>query len=60
MVIRPVSEPASLVVGLSILCGLVLATGWLVLRGASFAVAIPAMGALTVVSVALLVRGPRD
>jgi hypothetical protein len=55
---RPASEPASLVVGLTSLCGLALGTGWFVLHGGSLAVAIPAMGALTIVFVILLVRRP--
>jgi hypothetical protein len=46
-------------VGSALLCALTLTTGWLVLRGASFVAAIPAMGALTVVFVELLVRTPR-
>jgi uncharacterized membrane protein len=58
MATRPASEPASLVVGITLLCVLTLATGWLVLRGGSFAAAIPAMGALTVVFVSLLVHRP--
>jgi hypothetical protein len=49
----------SLVVGSALLCALALATGWLVLRGGSFEAAIPAMGAITVVFVSLLVRRPR-
>jgi hypothetical protein len=59
MVTRPASEPASLVAGLAVLCGLVLGTGWLVLRGGSFAVAIAAMGVLTAIFVTLLVHRPR-
>ena len=43
---RPVSDPAPIPVGISILCALALLTGWLVLRGASFAFAIPANAAL--------------
>jgi hypothetical protein len=59
MVTRPASEPASLVAGVTLLVGLTLATGWLVLHGVSFAAAIPAMGAFTLVFVELLVRAPR-
>jgi hypothetical protein len=58
MVTRPAPEPASLVVGVTLLGGLTLATGWLVLHGASFAAAIATMGALVAASVALLVRRP--
>jgi hypothetical protein len=46
-------------VGISILCALALLTGWLVLRGASFAFAIPANAALVTASVALLIHRPR-
>jgi hypothetical protein len=42
-----------------LLCALTLVTGWLVLRGGSFEAAIPAMGALTVAFVTLLVQRPR-
>ena len=56
---RPVSDPAPVPVGISILCALALLTGWLVLRGASFAFAIPANAALVTVSVALLIHRPR-
>jgi hypothetical protein len=59
MATRPASEPASLVVGITLLCVLTLATGWIVLRGGSFAVAIPAMAALTIVFVRLLLQRPR-
>jgi hypothetical protein len=59
MATRPASEPTSLVVGIALLCVLTLATGWLVLRGGSLAAAIPAMGALTIVFVALLLQRPR-
>jgi glucose dehydrogenase len=59
MVTRPAPEPASLVAGSSVLCGLVLGTGWLVLRGGSFAFAIAAMAVLTAVFVTLLVHRPR-
>jgi CHASE2 domain-containing sensor protein len=59
MATRPASEPASLVVGIALLCLLTLAMGWIVLRGGSFAAAIPAMGGLTVVFVALLLQRPR-
>jgi hypothetical protein len=44
--------------GISILCALALLTGWLVLRGASFAFAIPANAALVTISVALLIHRP--
>ena len=55
---RPASDPAPIPVGISILCALALLTGWLVLRGASFAFAIPANGALVTISVALLIHRP--
>jgi glucose dehydrogenase len=60
MVTRPAPEPPSLVAGLSVLCGLVLGTGWLVLRGGSFAIAIAAMAVLTTILVGLLVHRPRQ
>ena len=56
---RPVSDPAPIPVGISILCALALLTGWLVLRGAPFAFAIPANAALVTASVALLIHRPR-
>jgi CHASE2 domain-containing sensor protein len=59
MATRPASEPASLVVGIALLCVLTLSTGWLVLRGGSFSVAIPAMAALTILFVGLLLQRPR-
>ena len=59
MTTRPASEPASVPVGIVLLCGLALVTGWLLLRGAPFVVAIPAMGGIVVASVLLLVRRPR-
>ena len=59
MTTRPLSDAAPVAAGISILCALALLTGWLVLRGAPFALAIPAMGAFTVVFVELLVRAPR-
>jgi CHASE2 domain-containing sensor protein len=59
MATRPASEPASLVAGIALLCALTLGIGWLVLRGGSFEAAIPAMGALTVAFVTLLVQRPR-
>src|SRR5207247_851657 len=45
--------------GISILCALALLTGWLVLRGAPFALAIPANAAFVTASVALLIHRPR-
>jgi hypothetical protein len=59
MVTRPAPEPPSLVVGVTMLGVLTLATGWLALQGASFAVAIATMAALTTVFVTLLVHRPR-
>jgi hypothetical protein len=59
MTTRRASEPISVVIGSAVLCGLTLATGWLVLRGGSFLVAIPAMGVFTLVFVSLLVQRPR-
>jgi len=56
---RPASRPASVPVGIVPVCLLALMTGWLVLRGASFAVAIPAMGVLVAASVVLLLHHPR-
>ena len=56
---RPVSDPAAIPVGISILCALALLTGWLVLRGAPFALAIPANAAFVTGSVALLIHRPR-
>jgi len=55
---RPVSDPAAIPLGISILCALTLLTGWLVLRGASVAFAIPANAAIVTISVALLIHRP--
>jgi uncharacterized membrane protein len=60
MPVRPATESVTTAIGIALLCVLTVATGWLVLRGGSFAAAIPAMGALTVVFVALLVHPPRE
>lgn len=59
MSIRRASEPVSVVVVGAALCALTLTTGWLVLRGASFVAAVPAMAVFTFVFVELLVRVPR-
>ncbi len=60
MPIRPLSDPAAVPAGISILCALALLTGWLVLRGAPFALAIPANAAFVTASVALLIHRPRQ
>ena len=56
---RPVSDPAPIPLGISILCALALLTGWLVLRGASFAFAIPAKPAHVNPTLAQLIHPPR-
>lgn len=59
MTTRPLSVAAPVAAGISILCALALLTGWLVLRGAPFALAIPANAAFVAASVALLIHRPR-
>jgi hypothetical protein len=59
MTTRPLSVAAPVAAGISILCALALLTGWLVLRGAPFALAIPANAAFVTASVALLIHRPR-
>jgi hypothetical protein len=59
MPVRPATESVTTAIGIALLCVLTIVTGWFVLRGGSFAAAIPAMGAFTVVSVELLVHAPR-
>ena len=59
MTTPPFSDAAPVAAGISILCALALLTGWLVLRGAPFALAIPANAAFVTASVALLIRRPR-
>ena len=56
---RPISDSAAIPAGITVLCALALLTGWLVLRGASFALAIPANAAFVTASVALLIHRPR-
>lgn len=59
MATRPLTDSASVPAGICIFCALALLTGWLVLHGASFALAIPANAAFVTASVALLIRRPR-
>jgi uncharacterized membrane protein YphA (DoxX/SURF4 family) len=59
MTTRPLSVAAPVAAGISILCALALLTGWLVLSGAPFALAIPANAAFVAASVALLIHRPR-
>ena len=59
MTTRRLTDPASVPAGITIMCALALLTGWLVLRGAPFALAIPANAAFVTASVALLIHRPR-
>jgi hypothetical protein len=60
MTTRPLSDSAPVAAGISILCALALLTGWLVLRGAPFGLAIAANAAFVTTSVALLIHRPRE
>lgn len=59
MATRPASDPVSVPAGIAILCALALVTGLALLHGASFGVAMVAMGAALFGSVLLLVHKPR-
>jgi hypothetical protein len=59
MATRPASDPVAVPAGIAVLCALALATGLALLRGAPFALAIPAMAVAVFGSVLLLVRKPR-
>jgi hypothetical protein len=56
---RSSPRPTSVPVGIVPMCVLTLVTGWLVLRGAPFTAAIPAMAVVVVMTIGVLLRRPR-